>query len=147
MVIGKIGGVSANVLNRVALVQESELESAIRQTMEERIALDQPLSLLRVTRKVVQVIHKTLNFYFSKRNINVLHLFFKFGQRILYFLEAAVDGMWTSWSRWSVCTRSCDGGKHFRSRTCTNPEPKDNGRYCVGPDKMDGFCNIARCPG
>ena len=69
MVIGKIGVVSANVLNRVALVQESELESAIRQTMEERIALDQPLSLLLVTRKVVQVIHKTLNFYFSKRII------------------------------------------------------------------------------
>ena len=67
MVIGKIGVVSANVLNRVALVQESELESAIRQTMEERIALDQPLSLLLVTRKVVQVIHKILSFYFSKR--------------------------------------------------------------------------------
>ena len=69
MVIGKIGGVSANVLNRVALVQESELESAIRQTMEERIALDQPLSLLLVTRKVVQVIHKMLDFSSSKRII------------------------------------------------------------------------------
>ena len=67
MVIGKIGVVSANVLNRVALVQESELESAIRQAMEERIALDQPLSLLLVTRKVVQVIHKIRSFYFSKR--------------------------------------------------------------------------------
>ena len=67
MVIGKIGVVSANVLNRVALVQESELESAIRQAMEERIALDQPLSLLLVTRKVVQVIYKILSFYFSKR--------------------------------------------------------------------------------
>ena len=81
MVIGKIGGVSANVLNRVALVQESELESAIRLTMEERIALDQPLSLLLVTRKVVQVIHKIRSFYFSKRilrNINFLHLFLRF---------------------------------------------------------------------
>ena len=69
MVIGKIGVVSANVLNRVALVQESELESAIRQAMEERIALDQPLSLLLVTRKVVQVIHEILTFYFSERII------------------------------------------------------------------------------
>ena len=57
MVIGKIGGVSANVVNLVALVQESELESVIRPTMVERIALDHPLSLLFVTRKVVQVIH------------------------------------------------------------------------------------------
>ena len=72
MVIGKIGVVSANVLNRVALVQESELESAIRQTVEERIALDQPLSLLLVTRKVVQVIHKIRSFYFSKRNKIIL---------------------------------------------------------------------------
>ena len=79
MVIGKIGVVSANVLNRVALVQESELESAIRQTMEERIALDQPLSLLLVTRKVVQVIYKILSFYFSRRMlIIILQLIFRF---------------------------------------------------------------------
>ena len=67
MVIGKIGGVSANVVNHVALVRESELESVIRPTMVERIALDHPLSLLLVTRKVVQVIHKIPSFYFSKR--------------------------------------------------------------------------------
>ena len=67
MVIGKIGGVSANVVNHVALVQESELESVIRQTMVERIALNHPLSLLLVTREVVQVIQKLLSFYSSKR--------------------------------------------------------------------------------
>ena len=67
MVIGRIGGVSANVVNHVALVQESELEGVIRQTMAERIALDHPLSLLLVMRKVVQVIHKMLDFYSSMR--------------------------------------------------------------------------------
>ena len=67
MVIGKIGGVSANVVNHVALVRESELESVIRQTMVERIALDHPLSLLLVMRKVVQVINKMLDFSSSKR--------------------------------------------------------------------------------
>ena len=72
MVIGKIGGVSANVVNHVALVQESELESVIRLTMVERIALDHPLSLLLVTREVVQVIQKLLSFYSSKR------IFFRF---------------------------------------------------------------------
>ena len=74
MVIGRIGGVSANVVNHVALVQESELEGVIRQTMAEMIALDHPLSLLLVMRKVVQVIHKMLDFSSSK-NINFLQLF------------------------------------------------------------------------
>ena len=77
MVIGRIGGVSANVVNHVALVQESELEGVIRQTMAERIALDHPLSLLLVMRKVVQVIHIILCFYSSK-NINFLQLFLRF---------------------------------------------------------------------
>ena len=66
MVIGRIGGVSANVVNHVALVQESELGGVIRQIMAERIALDHPQSLLLVMRKVVQVIHKMLDFYSSK---------------------------------------------------------------------------------
>ena len=81
MVIGRIGGVSANVVNHVALVQESELESVIRQTMVERIALDHPLSLLPVTREVVQVIQKLLSFYSSERiliNIIILQLIFRF---------------------------------------------------------------------
>ena len=78
MVIGKIGGILANVVSYVALVQESELESVIRPTMVERIALDLPLSLLPVTRKVVQVIHKILSFYSSKRIIKFLQFFFRF---------------------------------------------------------------------
>ena len=57
----------------------------------------------------------------------------------------AVDGMWTSWTSWTGCTKSCDGGKRYRSRNCTNPEPKNNGLYCVGPDEEDRFCNIQRC--
>ena len=69
MVIGKIGEVSANVVNHVALVQGSELECVIRLTMVKRIALDHPLSLLLVTSKVVQVIQKILSFYSSKRII------------------------------------------------------------------------------
>ena len=46
-----------------------------------------------------------------------------------------------------IVQKSCNGGRRFRSRTCTSLEPKNNGRYCVGPDEDDGFCNIESCPG
>ena len=39
MANGKIGEVSANVVNRVALVQGSDEENVVLQTMEEKIAL------------------------------------------------------------------------------------------------------------
>ena len=39
MVNGKIGEVSANVVNHVALVQESDEENVVLQTMEEKIEL------------------------------------------------------------------------------------------------------------
>ena len=39
MAIGKIGEVSANVVKHVALVQESDEENVVLQTMEGKIAL------------------------------------------------------------------------------------------------------------
>ena len=39
MAIGKIGEVSANVVNHVALVQEFDEENVVLQTMEGKIAL------------------------------------------------------------------------------------------------------------
>ena len=39
MALGKIGEVSANVVNHVALVQEFDEENVVLQTTEEKIAL------------------------------------------------------------------------------------------------------------
>lgn len=32
-----------------------------------------------------------------------------------------VDGDWSPWSQWSVCSRTCGTGVHFRQRKCDNP--------------------------
>lgn len=65
-------------------------------------------------------------------------------------LDCEVNGGWTSWSSWSACksTVSCDQLSQpnapplvrTRYRTCTNPEPKFNGRVCVGPDQEEQIC-------
>jgi len=45
-----------------------------------------------------------------------------------------VDG---KWSEWSSCSKTCRGGK--RSRSCTNPAPKNGGKICEGESSED--CN------
>jgi semaphorin 5 len=53
-----------------------------------------------------------------------------------------VDGSWTDWSAWSACQGNCDSTQRVRTRTrtCTNPTPKNNGRLCVGPDQEEETC-------
>jgi hypothetical protein len=56
-----------------------------------------------------------------------------------------VHGDWSPWSEWSLCPKSC--GKSFRSRrrTCTNPEPKNNGRLCIGSEREEEPCPEIVC--
>lgn len=41
------------------------------------------------------------------------------------------------------------GGRHTRSRSCTNPPPSAGGKDCseLGPEKETGECNNQGCPG
>ncbi|XP_021918079.1 thrombospondin type-1 domain-containing protein 4-like isoform X3 [Zootermopsis nevadensis] len=81
-------------------------------------------------------------------------------------------GMWSSWSHWSPCTRSCGGGVAMQSRYCNNQEQiltsgrrrrvvvdaGDNAFYssrnstpytkshCVGVYKRFHICNDQLCP-
>ncbi|XP_053381262.1 hemicentin-1-like isoform X2 [Mercenaria mercenaria] len=50
-----------------------------------------------------------------------------------------VDGQWSNWSEWSVCSRTCDHGTKYRERTCQLP--KHGGILCRGDNKqiMDCF--------
>ena len=57
-----------------------------------------------------------------------------------------VDGMWEAWDDWSTCSKTCDGGKSERSRTCTNPEPKPPGKYCDGTEMEAVDCQQQTCP-
>ena len=46
-------------------------------------------------------------------------------------------------SPFSGCSKTCGGGT--RIRTCTNPEPKNGGRGCVGASQE--ACNTQSCEG
>ncbi|XP_028614761.1 A disintegrin and metalloproteinase with thrombospondin motifs 7 isoform X2 [Grammomys surdaster] len=58
----------------------------------------------------------------------------------------AVDGGWSGWSAWSVCSRSCGVGVRSAERQCTQPVPKNRGKYCVGERKRFRLCNLPACP-
>ncbi|WAR18814.1 MLP-like protein [Mya arenaria] len=57
-----------------------------------------------------------------------------------------VDGGFTPWSSWDMCTATCDDGTQSRSRTCTNPEPQYGGLDCVGDSTETQSCNDGQCP-
>ncbi|XP_060795110.1 A disintegrin and metalloproteinase with thrombospondin motifs 14 [Neoarius graeffei] len=57
------------------------------------------------------------------------------------------DGGWSSWGRFSSCSRSCGGGVRFRSRQCNNPPPAYGGRECPGSEFDYQICNTEDCPG
>ena len=57
--------------------------------------------------------------------------------------------IWTDWSDWSPCTRSCGGGKRVKTRQCVLPETlgKEKLRlFCPGDEEVIEDCNTERCP-
>ncbi|XP_026741439.1 A disintegrin and metalloproteinase with thrombospondin motifs 12 [Trichoplusia ni] len=56
------------------------------------------------------------------------------------------DGGWGPWSEWSECSRTCGAGVSTQSRECNNPEPHNNGNYCIGDRSRYKICNIDPCP-
>ncbi|KAL3870949.1 hypothetical protein ACJMK2_038974 [Sinanodonta woodiana] len=60
--------------------------------------------------------------------------------------EAPIDGNWSYWSTWSLCSQTCGGGSRSRSRQCNSPAPGDYGLNCTGHDHETDNCNIEDCP-
>lgn len=65
---------------------------------------------------------------------------------------AAVDGGWTEWGPWSICTSApggpgCgpSGGIKERKRECTNPTPKNEGAECEGLKLERQPCDLPAC--
>ena len=58
-----------------------------------------------------------------------------------------VDGKFSSWSNFGVCSKSCGPGTQSRTRSCTNPPPQFGGKDCVGDILQTRNCSFGQCPG
>ncbi len=61
--------------------------------------------------------------------------------------QCPVDGGWSDWSPYSLCSVSCGSGKNERTRTCSNPRPGHGGAQCVGRAEQTQECyGSKQCP-
>ncbi|XP_018618993.2 A disintegrin and metalloproteinase with thrombospondin motifs 17 [Scleropages formosus] len=56
-----------------------------------------------------------------------------------------VDGDWSPWSQWSMCSRTCGTGARFRQRKCDNPPPGPGGRNCPKASVEHKACEGPPC--
>nr|XP_057944666.1 A disintegrin and metalloproteinase with thrombospondin motifs 17 [Doryrhamphus excisus] len=57
-----------------------------------------------------------------------------------------VDGDWSPWSQWSMCSRTCATGVRFRQRKCDNPPPGPGGQPCQKASVEHKACEGPPCP-
>ncbi|XP_062570057.1 uncharacterized protein LOC134232121 [Saccostrea cucullata] len=58
-----------------------------------------------------------------------------------------VNGGWSSWSQFSECSVSCNGGTKVRTRVCNSPSPDPEGMPCNASDAIEHVsCNTEKCP-
>ena len=58
-----------------------------------------------------------------------------------------IDGGWSKWTKYSICSVECGRGIQGRTRTCTSPIPKYGGSFCVGIDREEKECDTGiSCP-
>ncbi|CAG2188225.1 Coadhesin,Hemicentin-1,Mucin-like protein [Mytilus edulis] len=56
-----------------------------------------------------------------------------------------VDGNWSGWSSWNICSARCNGGVQDRTRICNTPQPSNGGLYCNGINADSRPCNNVNC--
>lgn len=58
-----------------------------------------------------------------------------------------VDGGWSNWTEWSLCSVSCEVGSQVRTRVCDNPAPAYDGVDCIGDNSETRNCVLLeKCP-
>ena len=60
--------------------------------------------------------------------------------------DCPVDGGWSLWSKWSICSATCGNGTKSRQRQCNNPTPSNGGRNCTGQNITIRHCHLVHCP-
>jgi hypothetical protein len=64
------------------------------------------------------------------------------------YLLFLVDGSWSQWTPWSLCSKTCGEQEETRTRVCENQ--RNGGLYCSGHDIEVMPCNeydYVPCPG
>ena len=59
-----------------------------------------------------------------------------------------VDGTWSQWTPWSLCSKTCGHQEEVRTRVCENQ--RNGGSYCSGHNTEVMPCNdydYIPCPG
>ena len=56
-----------------------------------------------------------------------------------------VDGTWSEWSAWVLCSITCGGGLQWRNRSCDGA--MYGGNDCVGAANESRVCSTGPCPG
>ncbi|KAM3915384.1 hemicentin-1 [Leptodactylus fuscus] len=57
-----------------------------------------------------------------------------------------VDGIWSDWSPWEECSKTCGSGKKTRTRSCHVPPGQEGGKSCLGKAMDTIECNTKPCP-
>lgn len=67
-------------------------------------------------------------------------------RRICTREPCSIDGVWSSWSKWSSCSVTCSWGTRLRTRICDNPPPRYGGQPCFGRGIATEICYLGSCP-
>ena len=67
------------------------------------------------------------------------------GQQLIIISLVVVDGGWSEWSRFSLCSETCGGGVVTRIRNCNYPSPLNGGKDCPGEYFESRECNKDPC--
>lgn len=70
----------------------------------------------------------------------------KFNPEVTETIKIKINGGWSSWGSWSLCSKTCDTGSQLRFRACSKPYPSNGGRPCRGNREIKKSCLIQKCP-